>query len=178
MKNKSNSCTIVFLAIVTAFIFATCSAHTESLTGSKRQPMETDSIMRQSLSDSIYTPLMKAKEIRAFSFNTKDNSHQKIRRLNRVQREILRFILTDIQNYQNNITVYGKFVSMFQLTFCYKGNLCILTFDFGLNKWQLCDKTRKPLKQYDLKTGNMLRFAHLIFPEDNLINELINTNQK
>lgn len=178
MKKMSNSCTIVLLAVVAAFTFATCAARAGSSTVRKTQSMETDSVMRQSVGDSIYILLMKAKEIRAVSFNTESNPPEKGLRLNRVQREILRFILTDVKNYQSNATVYGKFASMFQLTFRYKGNSCILNFDFGLNKWQLCEKTGRVLKQYDLKINNMLRFAHLIFPEDNLINELINTDKK
>lgn len=178
MSRKSYNLAIAVLTIATAFTFIACTACQGNPPLKKASMEETDSVIQRTVSDSIYHLLTKSKEIRAFVLDIDTASHKRPLRLNRMQRTILRFIITDAANYQSDITVYGKFMANFQLEFRHKGNVCLLHFDFGLKKWQLCSKNGEVLKQYDLKTNDMLRLAHMIFPTNDLINELINVDRK
>lgn len=157
--------------IAIALAFATCSADINEK-GSVRS-VTTDSLFRSSVGDSIYFLLMKSKNVQAHLISSKDSvQREKVFRLNRTQREILRFILTDEENYRSDAVVYGRFLPTFHIVFKERKQICTLCYDFGLRKWGICDEKRNVYKQYDLPLGNMLRFARMLFPEDNLINEL------
>ena len=53
-----------------------------------------------------------------------------------------------------------------------------MALDFGLRKWVLIDETGKELKRYALTKYELLRFAHCIFPNDEMITNLYNASTK
>lgn len=169
MNKISNISAKLLFVFATVSFIVSCTTYKRCPVTCIQQTIRTDSIIRNSVGDSIFTTLIKANEIKAIS---KDSTENYIR-LNRTQRDILRFIITDVKNYESNANVYGKFVPSIQFKYSYKTRVYNLNFDLGLNKWQICDKNGKFLKQYDLKTNDMLRFSYLIFPDNDLINELI-----
>ena len=66
----------------------------------------------------------------------------------------------------------------FKLTFIKKKEVCILNFDFGLKKWNVCDGMGKQIKMFDLSSDDMLRLANMLFPENELYKNLINTDKR
>ena len=81
---------------------------------------------------------------------------------------LVQFILADPKIYYGNIATYGNFMPCFKLTFIKKKEVCILNFDFGLKKWNVCDGTGKQIKMFDLSSDDMLRLANILFPKNEL----------
>lgn len=82
---------------------------------------------------------------------------------------VLKYLLSDFDNYKSNDIVYGNFSS----TVCYKfykskKNFVYVKLDFGLRKMQILDMNEKLLCAYDIKENNLqlLRFTRTLFPHD------------
>lgn len=82
---------------------------------------------------------------------------------------VLKYLLSDPENYKSNDIVYGNFSS----TICYKfykskKSYVYVRLDFGLRKMQILDINEKLLCTYDIKENNLqlLRFARTLFSHD------------
>ena len=170
-------CVTVFWAIVSTLALATCSAGMGRSNQRILSGLKNDSIVRQAVGDSIFTFISKAKIVEMSLLTAPQDSLAKSEsiKLNRSERGILGFVLCDIRNFQSNDTVYGKFQPTLRITYKRKMQICILNFDMGLGKWNICDKNGVELRRYDLEAYNLLRFACMMFPEDEFINELLKT---
>ena len=171
---------VVSVAIVLAFSFLTCSAKNETVMNDGKQQIEVDSIMYQALGDSIGDLLSKSKCVKLIIHELENDSVklQKSLRFRKTERSILQFILSNPWNYQSDNMVYGRFLPSFQILIKKGNEECTLNFDFGLRKWNVCDKMGKEIKRFDLNSNEMLRFAQMQFPEDKFINELLKIEKK
>lgn len=180
MRLKSDLNMVVVVAIVLAFSFLTCSSKNEAAISDRMRPVKVDSIMYQALGDSIGDLLLKSKYVKLMIHESGNDSVEiwKSLRFRKNERSILRFILANPRNYQSDKAVYGRFLPSFQILFKKGKAQCTLNFDFGLYKWNVCDEKGKEIKRFDLNSNEMLRFAQMHFPEDELINELIKIEKK
>ena len=125
MNKVSRICAKFFFVFALLFFLVGCTAYRGCRMSRIEQTMKTDTIIRNSVGDSIYTILMNSKEIKAISNDSTIN----FLRLNRTQRDILRFIIADVDNYESDLAVYGKFVSSIQFKYSYKGCVYFLKFE-------------------------------------------------
>lgn len=174
MNERIKSYMAFLLGVVALLSFAACTAQAKMREGKLEYRCESDSIFRQSVGDSIYAILTKSTEVRASIIGGKECPDLRLRKS---MRTILHFILSDVDNVRSNETVYGKFMPTFRLAFTYKKRQCTLDYDFGLKKWRVCNADGKQMKEFDLKSTDMLRFALMIFPDDTFMNQLINSKQ-
>lgn len=89
--------------------------------------------------------------------------------LSRKYNEVLRYILSDDDNYKTNDILFGLFSSSIKYKIIQSHRKYVYAeFDFGLRKWQIFDSNREVLFQGDIKENNLqiLRFSRLIFPDD------------
>ena len=175
MRLQSDLNMVVVVAIVLAFSFLMCSSKNEIAKSGRVQQVKADSIMYQVLGDSIGDLLSKAKCVKLAIYESGNDSVeiQKSLRFRKNERSILRFILANPWNYQSDKAVYGRFLPSFRILFKKGKAQCTLNFDFGLHKWNVCDEKGKEIKRFDLNSNEMLRFAQMHFPEDELFNELV-----
>lgn len=187
MKKKNLICgSGIKMAILSAFAlftFTSCSAYPSNagILTTQSQAL-TDSVMRTAVGDSIYRIITEAKKIKAEEIKmTNDTTKTTISTATNVkskQVSLVQFILSDPKNYGGDMPVYGQFMPCFKLTFIKKKESCILNFDFGLKKWNLCNSDGKEIKRYDLPSDDMLRLANMLFPNNDLYKKQINTVQK
>ena len=88
--------------------------------------------------------------------------------LPRKYNEVLRFLISDKDNYKSNDIVYGlysPFIS-YKLYQSKRIYICI-DFDFGLKKWRIIGSNEETLFMGDIKENNLhiLRFSSIVFPE-------------
>lgn len=174
---------VAIMSMFVMFVFTGCSAHPTN-SGNTKTPLQsqTDSVMRNAVGDSVYTLILEAKKIKAEEIKL-TNDTTKIAKDESIDLKpkyipLVLFILTDPKIYHGNLATYGKFMPSFKLTFIKKKEICILNFDFGLKKWNICDGTGKQIKMFDLSSDDMLRFANMLFPENELYKNLINTDKR
>ena len=183
MKKKNLICgSGIKMAILSAFAlftFTSCSAYPSNagILTTQSQAL-TDSVMRTAVGDSIYRIITEAKKIKAEEIKlTNDTTKATVSEAINVKGKyfpLVQFILANPKNYGGDTTVYGQFIPCFKLTFIKKKEeVCILYFDFGLKKWNLCDNTGKVVKQFDFPSDDMLRFANMLFPDNDLCFVLI-----
>lgn len=135
-----------------------------------------DSTMR----DSLYRVMIdaqkvKAEEIKLTNGTTKTAKEVAINVKSKYI-PLVQFILSDPKIYRGDLSTYGNFMPCFKLTFIKKKEVCILNFDFGLKKWNICNGEGKQIKMFDLSSDDMLRFANMLFPDNELYKNLINTD--
>lgn len=174
MNEQIKSYMAFLLGFAALFSFAACTAQAKVREGELAYQCVSDSVVLQSVGDSIYTILTKSTEVHASIIGSKEHSDLRLRKS---MRTILHFILSDVDNVKCNTTVYGKFMPTFRLVFTYKKRQCTLDYDFALKKWHVCNADGKRIKEFDLKSTDMLRFALMIFPNDTFMNQLINSKQ-
>lgn len=180
MRLHSELNMVVVVTIALAFSFLACSSKSEKMTSGRIQGIKACNTMYQALGDSIGDLLSKSKCVKLIIHESGKDSikMQKSLRFRKDERSILRFIISNPQNYQTDKVVYGRFLPSFQILFKKGKAQCTLNFDFGLHKWNVCDEKGKEIKRFDLNSNEMLRFAQMHFPEDELINELIKIEKK
>jgi len=174
---------LAIMSMFALFVFTGCSAHPSTTSTSGSQPStETDSVMRNAVSDSIYKVITEAKKVKAeeikLSNDTTKTAKEVAIDVKAKYVPLVQFILTDPKIYRSDLTTYGNFMPCFKLTFIKKKEVCILNFDFGLKKWNVCDGTGKQIKMFDLSSDDMLRLANTLFTENELYKNLINTDKR
>ena len=179
---RDGSFKLAIMSMFALFSFTGCSAHPSNAGDSPVQSqMQTDSVMRAAVGDSIYRIIVEAKKIKAEEIKmTNDTTQATISTEIKVQGKMIplvQFIISNPKNYDGDMAVYGQFMPCFKLTFIRKKESCILNFDFGLKKWTVCDSKGKGIKTYNLPS-DMLRLANMLFPENDLYKKQINTIQK
>ncbi len=162
------------------FICSGCSAYPNNASSSNQSSAKTDSVMRKAVGDSIYSIITEAKKIKAEAIKLGNDSVSNVGEIsvNGKDFSLIRFIVTEPKNYISNSIVYGKFRPCFTLTFTKKKESCMLNFDFGLRKWNVCDSKGRVIKTYDLNSDDMLRLADSLFRGNKFFESLINLEQK
>lgn len=174
---------LAIMSMLALFAFTSCSAHpcTETPVGSQTST-KTDSVMRSAVGDNIYKFIVEAKKITAEEIKLANDTTKvvKDREINIKSKYIplVHFILTDPKIYHGDLATYGNFMPCFKLSFIKKKEIYILNFDFGLKKWNVCDGTGKQIKMFDLSSDDMLRLANMLFPQNELYKNLINTDKR
>lgn len=170
---------LAMLSMLALFVFTGCSAHPNNASNPPlQQQAQTDSVMRAAVGDSIYKVITEAKKIKAEEIiMTNDTTQAKKTSVIDVKGKfipLVQFVLSNPKIYGGNTAVYGQFMPCFKLTFIKKKEICVLNFDFGLRKWNVCDEKGRVLKVFDLSTDDMLRIANMLFPENDLFKKQIN----
>lgn len=174
---------LAIMSMLTLFAFTGCSAHPSTTSTSGSQPStETDSVMRNAIGDSIYKIITEAKKVKAeeikLTNDTTKNAKEVAINVKSKYIPLVQFILSDYKIYRGNLATYGHFMPCFKLTFIKKKEIYVLNFDFGLKKWNVCDGEGKQIKMFDLSSDDMLRLANMLFPENDLYKNLINTDKR
>lgn len=132
--------------------------------------------------DSIYKIITEAKKVKAEVIKPTNDTTKTAKDvaidLKSKYIPLVQFILSDPKIYRGNLTTYGHFMPCFKLTFIKKKEVCVLNFDFGLKKWNICDGDGKQIKMFDLSSDDMLRLANMLFPENKLYKNQINTDKR
>lgn len=171
------------MSMLALFTFSSCSAQLNSSSNS-RSPYssQTDSVMITAVGDSIYRIIIEAKKVKAEEIKLAKDTTQTIKDetidVKSKYVPLVQFILTDPKIYHGDLATYGNFMPCFKMTFIRKKETCILNFDFGLKKWNVCDGTGKQIKMFDLSSDDILRFANMLFPKNELYKNLINTDKR
>lgn len=170
---------LAMLTMLALFVFTGCSAHPSNASNnSLQQQVQTDSVMRGAVGESIYRVITEAKKIRAEEIIiTNDTTQATKTTIIDVKGKfipLIQFVLSNPKIYSGNTAVYGKFMPCFKLTFIKKKEICVLNFDFGLRKWNVCDDKGQVIKVFDLSSDDMLRVANMLFPENGLFKKQIN----
>ena len=134
-----------------------------------------DTIVSATLGDSIYCIIKNAKNITAevIGYNdTVETATSKVK-LSNEQAAILKFLISNPDNVASDDVVYGLFLPNAVFSFKYKKQELKLYYDYGLRKWQINDADDKTLMKFDLRSTEFLRFALVIFPENDYFNKLI-----
>jgi hypothetical protein len=128
---------------------------------------KTDTIMQKALGDSLYRVISHARKIEISTIPPQtDSVSQKVTlRVSSKRKGVLNFIVSNPKNYLSNTIVYGVFMPQFQVNYYLKQELVTLKYDFGLKKWGIFDAMGNIVCMFDLASDNMLRFAHINFPD-------------
>lgn len=174
---------LAIMSMLALFAFTGCSAHPSTAnTFGSQPPTGTDSVMRTAIGDSIYKVIIEAKKIKAEEIMLTTDTTKSVKDaaidVKSKYVPLVRFILTDPKIYHGDLATYGNFMPCFKMTFIKKKETCILNFDFGLKKWSICDGSGKQIKMFDLSSDDMLRLANMLFPENELYKNLINTDKR
>ena len=178
-----NGLRFAIMSMFVLFAFTGCSAHPTTTNTLGSQPYtEADSVMRSAVGNNVYKIAIEAKKIKAeeikLSNDTTKTAKEVAIDVKSKYIPLVQFILSDPKIYRGDLATYGNFMPCFKLTFIKKKEVCILNFDFGLKKWNICDGEGKQIKMFDLSTDDMLRLANMLFPENVLYKDLINTDKR
>ncbi len=173
----------ILLSLFSLFVFSGCSANHKQMNRLVVNSAEiADTIMRSAIGDSIYHIIAEAKKIKAEAITLSNDSLKRatfvMTDVKSKYKPLVLFLLSSPLNYQSDNIVYGKFMPCFTLTFTKKKESCIINFDFGLQKWEICDSKGRMIKKFDYPSIDMLRFANILFPNNNFFKTLINAYKK
>ena len=184
-EKKFNEVSMRFLvsALIVIFNFSSCSAFSSKRHSSvDMNQMQTDSVMRAAIGDSIYAIICYAKTIKAEEIIlAPDTISPVVNKPTIVKKQyipLVKFIISDPQVYGGDKEVYGQVMPCFKLTFIKSNQQCTTCFDFGLKKWILYNADGKAIRQFDLSSDNMLRFANKLFPDNTLFKNQINVEKR
>ncbi len=173
---------VTFTMLLIVFL-GSCRATQTKCNSSLR--IETDSIQRDmGLNDSLNAIIHHSKDIKCYLLTKNPAVPARIDSVRAVSnnlRSVIKFLITDPQNFISNDIVYGNFSPCAKYTFnAKKGKKVEFELDFGLRKWRLLNKENKILASGDMKATNiqLLRLTRIIFPNDstlNILNENLNT---
>lgn len=174
---------LAIMLMVAVFTFTGCSAHPNTTNTSDSQPsIETDSVMKNAVGDSIYKIITEAKKVKAAEIKLTNDTTKTAKEVTIDVKSkyipLVQFVISDPKIYRGDLDVYGNFMPCFKLTFIKKKEACILNFDFGLKKWSVCNSDGKQNKRFDLSSDDMLRLANILFPENDLYKNLIKTDKR
>ena len=168
----------LFLAMNLAFLSCACLLHCRAVeTGPSAGLAAPDTLVveQQTVSDSLLQLIAGASVRRAvttgFDSDSKTLVSQK-KSLSKSSREQFKFLLSDKANFKSDDTVFGQFMPSVSVRMKSKGRKLKISLDFGLGKWSLTDLKTGQEWQYDLRSKELLRWAWLQFPDDNLLKTL------
>lgn len=133
-----------------------------------------DSVAIDSLGDSICSIIDNAVWVKAYTIaapNDTTANRSKVT-IPTKDKSIVKFIVTDPVNYQSDAPVFGLFIPQFGLSFATRKAEVAAIFDFGLGKWQIINQEGKVVRQFDLRSDNMFRYACILFPDDEFFKAL------
>ena len=174
---------VAMLSMMALFVVTGCSAHPSNAGQDPlKQQARTDSVMLGAVGDSVYKIITEAKKIKAEEIKLHNDLTQTVittpKDVKGKYIPLIKFVLSNPKIYGGNTTVYGQFMPCFKLTFIKKKEVCIINFDFGLKKWNVCDSNGRVIKMFDLSTVDMLRIANMLFPENDLYKKQINSEKR
>lgn len=174
---------LAVMSMFALFAFTGCSAHPSTTNTSGGQPSTvTDSVVRNAVGDSIYKIITEAKKVKTEEIKLTNDTTKTAKEVTIDIKSkyipLVQFILSDPKIYRGDLATYGNFMPCFKLTFIKKKEVCVLNFDFGLKKWNICDGEGKQIKMFDLSSDDMLRLANMLFPENILYKNLIKTDKR
>lgn len=123
------------------------------------------------LNDSIANIIFRFKKVECelqnnFPQDSIEVSTKKV--LPRKYNEVLRFLISDKENYKSNDIVYGLYSPSISYNLYQSKRIYIcIDFDFGLKKWRITGSNEETLFMGDIKENNLhiLRFSSIIFPK-------------
>ncbi len=164
---------VVILLLLVGASTATCTAKQPKTKNQLIYAMFNDSIVKNAVSDSILSIIREAKDVKASLIKMGTDSAKVVTdslvTLSTKDVAVVKFIITEPQNYTSNIVVLGLFIPSFRLEFTAKKRTLSALFDFGLGKWSLNDEKDVEICRYDLADKSMARFASALFPDDELL---------
>lgn len=164
--------------MVMAGVMTDCSAKSPCQKTSHN--LAADSVVTKALGDSVCSIIEKARTMRLFTVTAPDDT---VNTPGSVivpmkDRSLVKFIITNPDDYESDVVTYGIFVPQFGVQFATRKEEVSIYYDFGLRKWQLRNAKGDVLLERDLKSGNMFRFARTAFPDDKFFNSLPQTENK
>ncbi len=166
---------LAFLLLLGIAVFGNCNARRSSI-GSYRTPAVCDSVVRQTLGDSIGSILLKPGTIRAFELHSVPDSItiEKRVKLVRNMKDLAKFSLINPEDYKIlKFSVYGKFLPQFQLEVKSGKATVYCQYDFGLGIWQILNEKSEVLNTLKIGSNDCLRLAVRVFPNDDFLKELL-----
>lgn len=162
------------LMLTTMITMTSCSAKVSNLKGESNYSPAINSQITQTVGDSIFGIIDQAKKITAVSLPVQSDSIQNevSKKISSKEVNLIRFIISDPDNYKSDQTVYGIFTPQFQVCLSHNKETVTIKYDFGLKKWAIYDANDIQLYQFDLQSNDMLRYAHMLFPENEFYNNL------
>lgn len=85
---------------------------------------------------------------------------------------VVRFLVLDPENYMSDDPSFGMFVPSVDYQFHDGKRSVTASFDFGNSKWSLSDASGARIITRDLRSGELLRFSRILFPNDSLLNKI------
>ena len=174
----------VMMCAVFSVVCEGCSAQTSN-SSSTLTPIDSTTILTpidSTTRDSIYKIITETKKVKAeeikLTNDTTNTAKEVAIDVKSKYIPLVQFILSDPKIYRDDLATYGNFMPCFKLTFIKKKEVCVLNFDFGLKKWNICDGEGRQIKMFDLSSDDMLRLANMLFPENNLYKNLIKTDKR
>ena len=93
-------------------------------------------------------------------------------KLNRDQTHLVKYTMCQAYMYKSDQKVYGQFSEFARFSFYYQGNIAIVSFDYGLQKWKVkiadCEKEFR----FDMPEYQMMPLFYLLFPKSELLKVL------
>lgn len=167
--------TLVCLACL--FASANCMAGCRKASFSKRvvRYSQIDSLMKNSIGDSISALIYRSKHVTAERINIKNDTLTvlKKRKLSAEECGVLRFLMASSEKYVGNAVVFGHFSPNVRFTFETRKAKCQLLMDFGLRQAIVRDAEDKDIAKISLKEEDFLKFANTLFPDDEYLTFLL-----
>ncbi|GEM_PF-3076767 len=140
----------------------------------------TDSVTSKIMNDSICDILMKGKiKSMLVEKDSVDVVYKNIKALNKKEKYLLRFLISDTDMYLVDTPNFGMMMPCLRFEFKKsKVQILYLNVDFGLHKWSISNIENKTLAEFCLNKNDMLRFCHLLYPNNKLITEYFKSMKK
>lgn len=162
---KRSVCHLAFLSIL--LLLGSCTTGC-NLHSTHPSAASNDTVVTHRLGDSIAHVLFHAERIKVETLRYEGDSTIATahRSLDRGQRQLLKFILTNPEHFQTNHVVYGLFAPSIRITLVHRQQQLTVGLDFGLQKWNICNADHKELARYDFRSTDFKRWAELVFPKE------------
>ena len=135
-----------------------------------------DSVMRAEIGDSLTSLILDAKNIVAERIKQIGDSVDVIasKRLGSADATVTKFLLASYENYNDACIVFGKISPNLRLKFSKRKSICYVYFDFGMRLLVVKNAENEELKRCVLTNNVFLKFANLLFPNDEFLTFLLN----
>ena len=157
-----------------------CSASPKNNKENTNNFIGTTSVMRENLGDSVCNIIMNSKRIKAEAINITDKSksYDEVM-VSKSLEAVAKFIITNPEQYNDALPVYGRFMPNFILTFYTKKENIIVKMSLGLRQWKVYDAQGKEIiKTKSLYSNDMLRLAEILFPGNEYVQSIIKPERK
>ena len=160
----------LFLLLLSFLVVTTnCSAKTRN---DKNVILERDSLIIKAVGDSIAETILFPQKITAGVLPLMGDSVQerKTISLSSKQKVVVGFIISNPADYTVDTPKYGLFSPQFYFTIVGKKKCTItLKYDFALNKWGVFNSEDKEIIKKDIISTDILRFANILFPDNEFL---------